>query len=231
MVRLTRMFHNHQFIFFDESGEMSFSARASKHVVVVALKSIHRPTRIMKDYWHLKHSFFISPPDDAEIRRRFQNKRFHASEDPQIVRDMVFDLITRNIGRLEVRAIVIEKDDVEPKHRNEEWLYENLYFYLYRSTLDRSHWTRARNGVQLLIDLTEDRRMREATIRGIRNAEALVAAPLMSAIHHVSSYHHPFLQIADYFCWALYRKYEEGDLRSYNKIRKAVKDEWRLYKK
>lgn len=120
---------------------------------------------------------------------------------------------------------------MDTKHRNEEWLYENLYFYLFRSILDRSGWTSAGDKVRLLIDLTEDKRMREATIRGVRSAEALAAAPFISAVHHVSSFHHPFLQLADYFCWAIYRKYEKKDLRSYKLIKEAVRDEWRLYKK
>jgi len=210
---------------------MNFSPRASKHVVVAAVKIVDSPVRLMGKYWSLKHSLFIAPPDDAEIRHRFQNKRFHASEDPQPVRDMVFDLITNNIGQIQVRAVVIDKDDVDAKHRTEEWLHENLYFYLYRSILDRSHWTRAGSGVQLLIDLTDDKRMREATIKGVRSAEALAAAPFKSAVHHVSSFHHPFLQLADYFCWAIYRKYEKKDLRSYKLIKEAVRDEWRLYKK
>jgi len=225
------MFHGQQFIFFDEAGEMNFSPRASKHVSVVAMKVVTGSDTLMEKYWSLKHSLFIAPPDDAEIRRRFQNKRFHASEDPQPVRDMVFDLITNNIGQMQVRAVVIDKDNVDTKHRNEEWLYENLYFYLFRSILDRSGWTSAGDKVRLLIDLTEDKRMREATIRGVRSAETLAAAPFISAVHHVSSFHHPFLQLADYFCWAIYRKYEKKDLRSYKLIKEAVRDEWRLYKK
>ena len=209
---------------------MNFSPRASKHVVVVVMKVVTGANGLMEKCWSLKHSLFIAPPDDAEIKHRFQNKRFHASEDPQPVRSMVFDLIANNIGRMQVRAVVIDKDDVDTKHRNEEWLYENLYFYLFRSILERSGWTSAGDKVQLLIDLTEDKRMREATIKGVRSAEALTAAPFISAVHHVSSFHHPFLQLADYFCWAIYRKYEKPNLRSYKLIKEAVQDEWRLYK-
>ena len=225
------MFHGHTFIFCDEAGEMNFSPLASKHVVVVALYVVGDPVRLMEDYWHLKHSLFIAPPDDAEVRKRFQNRRFHASEDPQRVRDMVFELITKNIDQIQVRAVVVDKDDVESKHRTEAWLHENLYFYLYRSILDRSGWTGAGDKVQVLIDLTENKRMRAATIKGVRSAEEQAAVAFTSAVHHVSSFHHPFLQIADYFCWAIYRKYEKEDLRSYDLIRGAVEDEWRLYKK
>ncbi len=210
---------------------MNFSPRASKHVIVAAMKVVSGAKALMEEYWRLRHLLFTTPPDDSKIRHQFQNKRLHAAEDPQSVRDIVFDLIIGNLGRMQVRAIIIDKDDVETKHRKEEWLYENLYFYLYRSILDRSGWTSTGDNVQLLIDLTEDKRMKKATFRGVRNAEALVAAPLRSTVHHVSSFHHPFLQLADYFCWAIYRKYEKEDIRSYELIKEAVQDEWRLYKK
>lgn len=185
----------------------------------------------MGGYWNLKHSLYVTPPDDAEIRRRFQNERFHASEDPLSVRKMVFDLIRKHMRWLQVRAIVLEKVDIDAKHRTEEWLYENLYFYLYRSILERSGWISKTEVLQLMIDMTDDKRMRDATIRGIRNAEKIFGAPSSSPVYHISSFRHPFLQLADYFCWAIYRKYEIGDFRSYELIKDAIEDEWRLYKK
>ena len=110
------------FIFVDEAGEMNFSPRASKHVIVAAMKVVTGSAALMEDYWRLRHSLFTAPPDDSKIKHQFQNKRLHAAEDPQSVRDMASDLITSNIRYIQVRAIIIDKDDVETKHRNEEWL-------------------------------------------------------------------------------------------------------------
>lgn len=225
------MFHNNQFIFFDESGEMNFSPRSSIYVVLGALNISHSPTTLMENYWKLRHDLYIHPPDDAEIRKRYQNRRFHASEDPQVVRNRVFDLICENLGLFRVNAIILEKNDVYEYLRKEEWLYEKLYYYLIRSILYQSSNLDEVRGIQLLIDHTEDKRLRRATVGGIRSAEREAGLYSRSGIYHATSHAHPFLQIADYFCWAIYRKYESEDNRSYDLIRTAIENEWLIFNK
>lgn len=39
----------------------------------------------------------------------------------------------------------------------------------------------------------------------------------------------PCLQVADYCCWAIQRKWESGDLRSYNLIANKVRSEFNLF--
>ncbi len=58
-----------------------------------------------------------------------------------------------------------------------------------------------------------------------------VNSTIRSKIYHTNSFAHPFLQLADYFCWAIYRKHEKNDSRSYNIITKAVENEWVVFKK
>ncbi|MCH7575843.1 MAG: DUF3800 domain-containing protein [Candidatus Marinimicrobia bacterium] len=225
-----KLFGKSKFIFFDEAGDMSFSPKASRHIVVIALHINEQSEELMTHYWNLKHTLYAHPPTDLEVRRRFQNKRFHASEDPQEVRNAFFSLITKFLPIIRVRALILDKNLIEDKHRNDQWLADNLYFYIYKSIGERSNWLSANGNTQLLLDSTEDGRIKDGAIRGIRKAEKIVGLGTRANILHVSSYQHPFLQVADYFCWAIYKKYENSDERSYGKIEKGIEDVWELFK-
>ena len=225
------MFQDHQFIFFDESGHMNFSPKTSTHVVIVARNITNSSKRIMEKYWQLRHDLYIQPPEDTGIRGKYQNRRFHASDDPQEVRNKVFDLICKHLHLLQVQALVLDKDDVFKESRSEEWLYGKVYYYLVRTILTRSKWFEGIEGVRFLIDHTQDKRLRQATVGGIRRAEAETGAQFRSIIFHATSHAHPFLQLADYFCWAIYRKYELEDMRSYDLVDEAIENEWYLFKK
>ncbi len=225
------MFQNHQFIFFDESSHMNFSPRTSTYVVIAAMNITHSSERIMEEYWRLRHDLYIQPTEDTSIQGRYQNLRFHASNDPQEVRNKVFDLICKHLHLLRVQALVLEKKDVFEDFRKDDWLYEKAYYYLARSILTRSKWFESTEGVRFLIDHTQDKRLRQATVGGIRRAEAEAGAQFRSVIFHATSHAHPFLQLADYFCWAIYRKYELRDTRSYSLVAEAIENEWNLFKK
>jgi hypothetical protein len=41
---------------------------------------------------------------------------------------------------------------------------------------------------------------------------------------------HPMLQVADYCCWAISRKWKDGDLRSHAKIQSAVLTEFDVFR-
>lgn len=58
--------------------------------------------------------------------------------------------------------------------------------------------------------------------------------PLIPEGKRYHLYHHQSrsdinLQIADYFGWAIYRKWENGDTRSYDLVSSAVKAEGELF--
>ncbi len=45
-----------------------------------------------------------------------------------------------------------------------------------------------------------------------------------------SSTSHPMLQVADYCCWAINRKWKDGDLRSFSKIESVVLTEFDVFR-
>jgi len=209
---------------------MGFSPKASTYVVVVGLNISQSPDRIMQDYWKLRHELYISPPTDVDTQKPYRNLRFHAAEDPQVVRNKVFELIAAHLDQCHVHAVILEKADVFSFNRSEDWLYESLYYFCIRSIWKHSDWIKDIDSVQLMIDQTQVARLRAATSGGINRARNEFGRTCRVDIHHISSLTHPFQQLVDYFAWAIFRKYERKDLRSYSLISKAIEYERTVFK-
>lgn len=224
------MFQGNRFIFFDESGNMEFSPKSSKFVVVLALNIVKSPEALMEVYWQLRHGLFINPPSDTGTTKPYRNRRFHAAEDPQVVRNKVYNLITDYLHLFSAHAIVLDKNEVFPFLKDEKWLYEALYYFSLRSIVKHSGWLKSIENAQLLIDQTQESHLRKSTVGGILKAKHEFHVPHRIGIHHVSSLTHPFLQFADYFGWAIYKKHERDDLRSYDLISKAIDLERSVFK-
>lgn len=208
---------------------MNFSKKSSEYVVLISMSILGSADLILQDYWFLRHDLYINTIQHGS-RNKYSNKRFHASEDPQTVRDKVFSLISHYIENFEVRSLIIEKKNVYDFLKSDEWLFKKMYYYLVRSILTDKQITKDINGIQFIIDYNQIKRLVKATQNGLHLALSVANNQLPFGIHHSPSGSHPFLQLADYFCWAIYRKYEshKKDLRSYNLITKAIVNEWKM---
>jgi hypothetical protein len=51
------------------------------------------------------------------------------------------------------------------------------------------------------------------------------------SINHHSSAAHSMLQVADYCAWATQKKWQTGDVRSYDSLRGKIRNEFDLYRK
>jgi|GEM_PF-2570886 len=222
------MINGHQFIFTDESGNMDFSPRSSKYVILNGIIITNSCEKLLNDYWQLRHELYVNPVEYDSNQRKYKNKRFHAAEDPQNVRDMVFELIADHEGDIIARSLIIEKANVYEHLQKDEWLIGSMYFFWFKSMFNRTNWLAYKNSLQIIIDDTKTKRLRSATISGIRTARAKYGNGINYQLHHTPSGCHPFIQIADYICWALYRKYERGDVRSYDLISGLIDDEWKM---
>lgn len=209
---------------------MNFSEKSSQYVVLVGLTISESVKRVFEEYWSLRHDLYINPIISTGSHHKYTNKRFHASEDPQVVRDRVFELISNHIDKFRVRSLIIEKVNVYDRLKTDEWLYQSMYYFLIRSIFQDSRWIDNRTGMQFIIDYNQTKRFNKAIERGIYSALKQANWTLPFGLHHSPSGCHPLIQIADYFCWAIYRKYEtrEEDVRSYNLIVNAIEDEWKM---
>lgn len=207
------------FLFLDESGDFTFNVHASTHLVFTCL-STTQPDTIAQPLTALRYALFT---------QGIHLERFHAAEDKQIVRDQVFGLIAAN-NNYEIDAVVVEKRKARPALQSYR-LYPRIYSILLRYVLNRQNFG-VLNTVEVICDTVPLKKKREA-MEGTLKVEL---ASLMHGRHtpysivFQSSSANPFLQVADYCGWAVFRKWERNDLRSYNLIGARIRSEFSVFR-
>jgi hypothetical protein len=203
----------------DESGNFDFSPRGTKFFVMSCVV-VSRP-------FPAQHKLLDVRYDQLESGLDLQH--FHASEDRQIVRDKVFGAIAEDISEYRAYSVVIPKNRTEPTLRAPEALYPLAFEWLMKYILPRHCGDEVETIVVITDDLPE-RNKRRAMEKGVKMA----LKPLIPAGKRYYLYHHQSrsdinLQIADYFGWAIYRKWENNDTRSYDLVSPAIVAEGELF--
>jgi len=112
------------FIFLDESGNLDFSERGTKHWVLTSLITDTFGEELLELY-AIRHRF-IEAGVDLE--------RFHASEDRQVVRDEVFNCLSK-LKRIRVDSAIIKKCELDEIHRKAQVIYPMMLDHILRSVL------------------------------------------------------------------------------------------------
>ena len=106
-------------------------------------------------------------------------------------------------------------------------MIENLLKYPFHPRgIDVSHFDK----VFIFLDRESTRRNeREALIKGVKRylAGYLGKVPYVICMHRSAS--HPYLQIVDYFSWAIYVKWERIEMRPYNLISHLINSEFPIF--
>jgi hypothetical protein len=203
----------------DESGNFDFSPGGTKFFVMTCV-AICRP-------FPAQHKLLDVRYDQLESGLDLQY--FHASEDRQMVRDKVFGAIAEQMSEYRAYSVVIRKNTTDPSLRAPESLYPLAFEWLMKYILPR----RCGDEVETIVVITDDlpeRNKRRAMEKGVKMA----LKPLVPAGKRYHLYHHQSrsdinLQIADYFGWAIYRKWENHDTRSYHLVSSAIAAEGELF--
>lgn len=139
------------------------------------------------------------------------NSEFHASEDTQLVRDAVFDLLQPH--RFRIDTTILEKEKLNPRLRERP---ERLYAFIWRAHIRRLFPALATSTRDLLIVSAAigTHKMRRVFHEQVIDATRRVYPEAMCRTTHWAANSDPCLQIADYCGWAIQRKWERGDTRS-----------------
>jgi len=155
---------------------------------------------------------------------------FHASEDTPIVRDKVFEIIRNNLTGIRVDSLVVEKRKTGPTLRTEERFYPEMLGYLLRYLL---------NGYNLAlyaeVIVFTDRIPVQKKRKAVEKAVKITLAGKLPKGTHYRIFHHESksnfdLQIADYCNWAVYRKWDREDKRSYQMIQPVIRSEFDMFR-
>lgn len=208
------------YIFLDEAGNFDFSSRGTKYFLLGCITK-ERPFIASHQLNELKYDLF---------EKGIGLEYFHATEDQQTTRNEVFNIICNNLDGVRYDSVIVEKRKTAPIIQSPERFYPKMLGYLLRYVLERNHLSNY-NEVIVITDQIPINKKRKAVEKTIKEtlAEMLPKAARYRIYHHDSKSNFD-LQIADYFNWAVYRKWDRGDPRSYKKIKRAISSEFDIFR-
>jgi hypothetical protein len=202
-------------VFVDEAGNFDFtrSQGASRYFILtsVLLDDLEAGVALLQ----LRHELAWEGVDLAG--------HFRATEETQAVRNRVFAVLAEHDFRIDVT--IIEKPKTPPELRPSVSRFYKSAWYLH---LQYAATEIASPDDELLVVAAslgthrERRIFHEAMDDAVRSASPCPV--VRTAFWPASS--EPCLQIADYCAWAVQRKWERGDLRSYRLIRDKIQSEY-----
>lgn len=215
------------FIFVDESGNFDFSPTGTKYFILTAT-STSNPTG-KEELEKIKYNL---------LRKGFDIEYFHASENKQIVRDKVFEFIG-NLNDIEIDSVVVQKNKGNPllyeekkesrvKHKG-DILYRKVLQTLLQYIFNRYGTESNINNVIVILSSIFTKNKRELILKIIKKYLKNFPTPFHIYFHNSRSDKNS--QIVDYCCWAIYRKWEDGEVRPYNTIGNGIKSEFDIFEK
>jgi hypothetical protein len=203
-----------QFLFADEAGDFAFSPgpRTSRYYIVctVVMKDCHAGTGLL------------------ELRRKLAWDKqpirdyFHAAEDRQSVRDHVFSYL-QGLD-FSIQATIMEKSKALPRIRpTEERLYKYGWHYHFKFSADK--YLELCDELQITVASIGTKKKRTEFEDAVRDVVAQKVARKRWKASFWPCQTDPCLQIADYCTWAIQRKWERQDTRSFDLISNKVNHE------
>lgn len=207
------------YIFLDEGGNLDFSPSGTKYFILTSI-SKERPFHAYREMTELKYDL-VELGIDIEY--------FHASEDSQAVRNRVFDIICHNMAGIRIDTLVVEKRKTGLSLRASDRFYPKMLGYLLRYILEGTNLKQFTE-VIVFTDRIPVNKKRNAVEKAVKMtlAKMLPKGCCYRILHHDSKSNFD-LQIADYCNWAIYRKWDQHDKRSYDLIKSAVRSEFEIF--
>lgn len=147
---------------------------------------------------------------------------FHATEDKQTIRDEVFGVLCRHDFRID--ATILDKLKARPKTRRTDKLFYQIAWYYHMKRVIPRIVTEDDELLVVAASLGTGAKKNEF-YRAVRDVIYQCAADNECRTSCWPAASDPCLQVADYCSWALKRKWEDQDARSYNLIKDKIRSE------
>ena len=153
--------------------------------------------------------------------------KLHATTDEQALRDEVFKVLARHEFRID--ATLLEKSKAQPQTRTSEAMfYQYAWYYHFRKVGPSI----ARRADKLMITAAAlgHKKTRAAFKNAVNNTVQQVIERKRWEVSFLESSQDPMLWAADYCAWAVQRKWEMEDARSYALIETRISTEYDLWR-
>jgi hypothetical protein len=214
------------YLFLDESGNLDFSPSGTKYYALTALSTTD-PFLIGSKLLRLRYELL---PNYACGQRLEENGYFHASEDAQAVRDQVFKILTVSDPQLRIDVVIAQKNKTHPTlQRQPVEFHKTLGEAALKYAFNRAQW-HDYDHVVLVFSSLFDRKKRGILKQAFKSLIKQHAGVPFALYFHDSKFD-LCNQAVDYFGWAVYRKRESTDARSYDLIKHLVKSEFAIFER
>jgi hypothetical protein len=200
------------FIFADEAGCFNFSRnpRASKYYIVCTI-SCSDCTNLESSLLKLRRALVW---DKAPV-----GEYFHASEDKQVVRDKVFAELANH--DFTVQATIMEKSKALPRIRQTNHrFYQYGWFYHFKHVAPKI--VANNNELHITTASVGTHKGQVHFTAAVNDVVQQVIQKRIWATNFCRSIADPCLQAVDYCTWAIQRKWESNDSRSYDLIKQRI---------
>ena len=214
------------YVFIDESWNFHFHPDGTKYFLLTVL-STTTPTVIASPLLQLRYELL---PNYACGQNVEEEGYFHASEDRQNVRDGVFSILSGLHDHLRIDVVIAQKSRTNPKLQQDEVrLYRVLGEAALKYVFGRVTPEKYENVVLVFSSIFNQHK------RGVLKQAFKSLIKQQTGLPYALYFHGSKFdfcsQAADYFGWAIYRKWESGDLRSYKLIQNLVKSEFPIFER
>lgn len=217
------------YVFIDEGGDFNFSPSGSK-VYTISATITHCPWELLDNVSQLKHTV-LAQEIHSHLGQKYLEEHlchcFHATEDQQAVRDDFFKIIGE-MKSIRAHAVVVRKNRTNPNLREPHKFYPKIAGYLLDYIFKKYEYSK----LCIFVDSMPVNNQREIFLKAIKS-EIKAKKPRQDfSIFFPKSASNTFLQVSDYINWAIFRKWEKDDERSYDLIKdKLGKPELDLFAK
>jgi len=215
---------NVTYIFVDEAGNMDFSEKGTKYYIFTFL--IKKRPFYLYDYLQ---SYRLDLLEEAlQGNFNIDIEAFHASYDNKFVKENVFKIISSlSIEKIKIYSYILEKPKIIPSKTKEKGkFYINNLIYATKKLLNKIQIDEDFIIFTDKLPIEQNKKNQiKAFKEGINEFIKDKKLSIKYKIFHHCSASNINLQIVDYICWAIFRKYERNDNYYYKMIKKFILEE------
>jgi hypothetical protein len=209
-----------KFLFADEAGCFTFTKQPNVSRYFILCTVAMEDCSLASDLLDLRRQLAW---DGAEL-----GEYFHATSDKQAVRDAVFEVLLKK--RFTVQATIMEKSKAQPQVRKSKCrFYQYGWFYHFKYGVAGE--IAAKNQALVTTACLGSRRERVAFESAVDDVMRQTVKAAKWATDFMPASSDPCIQVADYCAWAIQRRLERGDDRSYKLIQSRITYEYDLWAK
>lgn len=204
-------------VFADEAGNFDFSrGRGASRYFILTTITITDCT-VGSELLDLRRQLAWEGQDFTQ--------EFHATEERQIVRDEVFKLLARHSFRID--ATIFDKPKTQSHLQEPAKFYKLAWYYHYRHL---GSAVVGQDGELFVIAAALGTKLQRATLhQAVVDVISNTSERTAFRTQFWPAASDPCLQVADYCCWAIQRKWERADSRSYSLIADKIASEYPMF--